>query len=169
MNKDAVLLVGRKPLASDWDMCIDVAIRNNRLVSFIELSLINQPTFCCNSNYELLHALYKGAINNLLRKGPAAPWKSFTQTQHGEAQLNVVVKDREEISATILYSQKTPTEIRRQTKKTAIFRATGNCPTEELEGDADCPHFESMQKTEGIDVRAGQVQMGHHRPVRDTR
>ena len=54
-----------------------------------------------------------GAINNWLRKSPAAPCKSFTQTQQSEAQLNVVVKDGEKIGATILYSQKTPIEIRR--------------------------------------------------------
>ena len=54
--------------------------------------------------------------NNWVWKSPAAPWKSLTQTQQSEAQLNVVVKDGEEIGATILYSQKTPTEIRRQTK-----------------------------------------------------
>ena len=58
-------------------------------------------------------------INNWLRKSPAAPRKSFTQTQQSEAQLNVVVKDGEEIGATILYSQKTPIEIRRQTKQEA--------------------------------------------------
>ena len=56
-------------------------------------------------------------LNNWLRKSPAAPWKSLVQTQQSEAQLNVVVKDGEEIGATILYFQRTPTEIRRQTKK----------------------------------------------------
>ena len=54
-------------------------------------------------------AVWLGAINNWLRKSSAAPWKSLTQTQQSEAQLNVVVKDGEEIGATILYSQKTPT------------------------------------------------------------
>ena len=120
------------------------------------------------------------------RKSPAAPWKSFTQTQQSEAQLNVVVKDGEEIGTTILYSPKTPIEIRRQTKKRPLFRAThtigtGNCRREEIEGDAyqitkgkrchwnvECTHFESMWKTKGTDVRAGQVQMGHHQTVRHT-
>ena len=60
---------------------------------------------------------------------------------------------------------------------------TGNCPKEETEGDAyqkitirkryhldvECPHFELMPKTKRIDVRAGHVQMGHHRTLRDTR
>ena len=43
-------------------------------------------------------------------------WKSFTQTQQNEAQLKVV-KGGEVNSAKILYSQRTPTEVRRQTKK----------------------------------------------------
>ena len=85
------------------------------------------------------------------------------------------------IGATILYSQRTCTEIRRQTKNTALFHGTGNCPREVTEGDeyqiasrkryhwdVECPHFESMRKTERIDVRAGQVQIGHQRTVRDT-
>ena len=68
-----------------------------------------------------------GAINNWLQQSPAAPWKNLRQTQHSEAQLKVVVKDGEEIGATILYSQRTPIEIRRQTEKntTAIEGGAG--------------------------------------------
>ena len=33
--------------------------------------------------------------------------------------------------------------------------------------DVECSHFESMRKTERIEVRAGQEQMGHHRTLRD--
>ena len=70
-----------------------------------------------------------------------------------EAQLNVVVKDGEEIGATILYSRRTPTEIRRQTEKTALFSDTnnintGSCPKEETEGDAY--QIYRAQCTEGI-------------------
>ena len=59
---------------------------------------------------------------------------------------------------------------------------TGNCPKEETVSDAyqitnrkryhwdlDYPHFESMRKAERIDVRNGQVHMGHHRTLRDTK
>ena len=67
-----------------------------------------------------------GAINNWLPKSPAAPWKSLTQTQLSEAQLNVVVKDGEEIGATILYCQRTPTEIRQQTKQKCPFNWWAN-------------------------------------------
>ena len=53
-------------------------------------------------------------INNWLQKSAAAPFKSLTQTQRSEAELNVVVKDGEGIGATILYSQRMPSFGRRR-------------------------------------------------------
>ena len=118
-----------------------------------------------------------GAINNWLRKSPAAPLKSFTQTQQSEAQLNGVVKDGEEIGAIILFLRERLLKFVGRRKNSI---GTGNCPREETEGnayqttnrkryhwDVECPHSESMRKPERIDVRAGQVQMGHHRTLRD--
>ena len=46
-----------------------------------------------------------GVLNNWLRKSPAPTRKSLTRTQQSEAQLKVVVKGGEEISAIILYSR----------------------------------------------------------------